>query len=110
MGGAHSSEAEEQEAAEEAEVARVVVEAVGGGQRQPHAVAPLQLQHHAGRQRGVAAVGVQPQAEHHPLLVPVQVNTCVALQVVGGREAEEVEARQRSPEHTWTRGRGGMGG
>lgn len=100
--GALLSEAEEQEATEEGEVARVIVESVRGGQRQPHTVALLQLQHHAGRQRGVATVSIQPEAEHHGLLVPVQVHTCVALQVIGGSEAEEVEARQRSTEHTWT--------
>lgn len=41
-GGRRSkSEAEEQETAEEAKVARVVVESVGGGQHQPHSVALL---------------------------------------------------------------------
>lgn len=104
MGRTQPSEAEKQEAAEQGEVARVVIESVGGRQRQPHTVTPLQLQHHTGRKRGVAAVGIQPQTEHHWLLIPVQVHTCVALQVVSSCEAEEVEARQWSREHTWTQG------
>lgn len=43
---------------------------------------------------------VQLQAEEDGLLVPVQVQTRVALQVVRGREAEEVEASDGGRENT----------
>lgn len=94
------SQGEQQEAREDAEVPRVVVEPVAGRQAEADSVARLQLQRHGAAGGGVAAVVVQLQAEEDGLLVPVQVQTRVALQVVRGREAEEVEASDGGRENT----------
>lgn len=94
------SEWEQQEAGEEAEVPRVVVEPVAGRQAEANAVACLELERHAAGRGRVATMVVQVQAEDDRLVVPVQVETHVPLQVICGRKAEEVKSSDRSGEDT----------
>lgn len=95
------SEGEQQETRENAEVSGVVIEAVAGRQTEPDSVALLQLQSHSVGRGGVAAVVVQVQVEDDRPVVPVQVETHVAFQIICSREAEEVESSDGGCEHTW---------
>lgn len=92
------SQREQQETGEHTEVSGVVVEPVAGRQTETDRVTLLQLQSHTVGRGGVAAVVVQVQVEEDWLVVPVQVQTHVAFQVICSCEAEEVKSSERSRE------------
>lgn len=96
--GSASSQGEQQEAREAAEVSGVVVEAIAGWQMQADHVTLFQHQDHTSGHGSVTAVVVQAQVEEDRLTVAVQVEARVSFEVISGCEAEEVKSSDRSRE------------
>lgn len=97
--GSASSQAEQQEAREAAEVSGVIIETIAGWQMQAHHITLFQHQDHPTGHGSVAAMVVQAQVEEDGLVVAVQVEARVAFEVISGCEAEEVKSSDRSREH-----------
>lgn len=98
--GSVSSQGEQQEAREAAEVSGVVVETIAGWQMEAHHVSFFQHQDHTTGHGGIATVVIQAQVEEDGLIVAVQVEARVPFEVVSGCETEEVKSSDRSCEHT----------
>lgn len=94
-----SSQGEQQEAREAAEVPGVIIETIAGRQMQAHHITLLQHQDHPTGHGSIAAMVVQAQVEEDRLVVVVQVEARVAFEVISGCEAEEVKSSDRSCEH-----------
>lgn len=97
--GSASSQGEQQEAREAAEVSGVIIETIAGWQMQAHPITLFQHQDHTIGHGSIAAMVVQAQVEEDRLIVAVQVEARVSFQVIGGCEAEEVKSSDRSCEH-----------
>lgn len=97
--GSASSQGEQQEAREAAEVSGVIIETIAGWQMQAHHITLFQHQDHATGHGSIAAMVVQAQVEEDRLVVAIQVEARVSLEVISGCEAEEVKSSDRSCEH-----------